>query len=137
MTAPPDPDLVIGLGARPGARAEDVHATVRALLARLALVPTAVRAYATLDARAAEPGLLAVAGAAPLLAYPAEELARVPVPNPSPLAAAAVGSPSVAEAAALRAAAELARPGAAVELVGEKLAGAGVTAAVARIRPAS
>jgi cobalamin biosynthesis protein CbiG len=134
MTEPPQGDLVVGLGARPGVRAADARATVRALLARLALVPAAVRAYATLDARAAEPGLLAVAGPA-LLAYPAEVLARVPVPNPSALAAAAVGSPSVAEAAALHAAAELAPPGAEVELVGEKLAGAGVTAAVARIRP--
>jgi cobalamin biosynthesis protein CbiG len=135
MTGPPEAELVVGLGARPGVSAADARATVRALLDGLALVPADVRAYATLDARAAEPGLRAVAGAA-LLAYPAEVLARVPVPNPSALAAASVGTASVAEAAALHAAAELAPPDAEVELVGEKLAGARVTAAVARIRPA-
>ncbi len=127
-----DHGLVIGLGARPGVRAEDVRATVDALLSRLAPVPVTVRAYATVDARADEPGLRAVAGPA-LLAYPPHVLAGVPVPNPSPLAAAAVGTPSVAEAAALHAATQLAAPGAVVELVGEKLAGPAVTAAAARI----
>jgi cobalamin biosynthesis protein CbiG len=125
-------DLVVGLGCRPGALADDVRATVAALLARHGLDPAAVCAYATLDERAGEPGLLELAGAG-LLAYPARLLALVDVPNPSARVAAAVGTAGVAEAAALHAAAELAPPGAGVALVAPKLAGVGVTAAAARI----
>jgi cobalamin biosynthesis protein CbiG len=127
-------DLVVGLGCRPGVAAADVLATVAALLARHDLDPAAVRAYATLDERAAEPGLRALTGSA-LLAYPAGLLALVDVPNPSARVAAAVGTASVAEAAALHAAGELAPQGAEVALVAPKLAGAGVTAAAARISP--
>lgn len=128
--------LVVGLGARPGVRAMDVRALVKDLLDRHALNPAAVRAYATLDVRTAEPGLRAVAGAA-LLGYPARVLARVPVPNPNPRVFAAVGTPTVAEAAAIHAATVLAPPDCVVDLVGEKLAGLGVTAAVARISAAT
>ena len=127
-------DLVVGLGCRSGVRAADVRATVAALLARHGLDPAAVRAYATLDERAGEPGLRALAGPV-LLAYPARLLALVDVPNPSARVAAAVGTAGVAEAAALHGAAELAPPGASVALVAPKLAGTGVTAAVARIGP--
>jgi len=127
-------DLVVGLGCRPGVRAADVSDTVRALLRRHALDPADIRAYATLLARAGEPGLRAVAGPG-LLSYPPEVLATVAVPNPSERVAAAVGTPGVAEAAALHAARELAGPDGRAELVAPKLAGAGLTAAVARIFP--
>jgi cobalamin biosynthesis protein CbiG len=127
-------DLVVGLGCRPGVLAADVRATVRAVLDRHALDPAAVRAYATLVARAGEPGLRAVTGPE-LLAYPAEVLALVRVPNPSERVAAAVGIPGVAEAAALHAAGVLAPAGGGARLVAAKLAGVGVTAAVARIHP--
>jgi cobalamin biosynthesis protein CbiG len=129
-------DLVVGLGCRPGVLAADVRATVRAVLDRSALDPAAVRAYATLAARAGEPGLRAVTGSE-LLAYPAEVLALVRVPNPSERVAAAVGIPGVAEAAALHAAGVLAPAGGGALLVAAKLAGVGVTAAVARIHPAA
>ena len=125
---------MVGLGCRPGVRAADVSDTVRGLLRRYALDPADVRVYATLDARAGEPGLRAVAGPG-LLGYPPEVLARVAVPTPSRRVAAAVGTPGVAEAAALHAAGELAGPGGRAELVAAKLAGVGVTAAVARILP--
>jgi cobalamin biosynthesis protein CbiG len=124
--------LVVGLGCRRGAGAGAVRAAVDALLARHGADPRAIRAYATLEARAAEPGLRAVAGDL-LLAYPAAVLAEVDVPNPSATVLAATGTPSVAEAAAVHAARLLASPGAAVELVGEKLVSGGVTAALARI----
>jgi cobalamin biosynthesis protein CbiG len=127
-------DLVVGLGCRPGVSAAEVRATVAALLARHGLDPAEVRAYATLDERAGEPGLRALAGPG-LLAYPARLLALVDVPNPSARVAAAVGVAGVAEAAALHAAAELAPPGFPVTLVAPKLAGTGVTAAAARIAP--
>jgi cobalamin biosynthesis protein CbiG len=64
---------------------------------------------ATLDTRAAEPGVLAAAERLgwPLVGHPAAELAAVPVPAPSGRVAAAVGTPSVAEAAALLGGGEL------------------------------
>jgi cobalt-precorrin 5A hydrolase len=62
-----------------------------------------VTALATLDVRAAEPGLIGAATARgwPLTGHAAAVLAAVPVPTPSARVAAAVGTASVAEAAAL------------------------------------
>jgi cobalt-precorrin 5A hydrolase len=90
---------VVGIGARPGVSVAEVLAAVDAVLPAGA---DDVR-LATLDARAAEPGVLAAAGARgwPLTGHPAAALAAVPVPSPSARVAAAVGTPSVAEAAAL------------------------------------
>ena len=89
----------MGVGAVRGVSAEEVLAAVDAVLPAGARVAR----LATLDARAAEPGLRAAAAARgwPLTGHPAAELAAVPVPSPSPRVAAAVGTPSVAEAAAL------------------------------------
>jgi cobalamin biosynthesis protein CbiG len=60
-------------------------------------------ALATLDARATEPGLREAAARRgwPLAGHPATALAAVGVRAPSTRVAAAVGTPSVAEAAAL------------------------------------
>jgi cobalt-precorrin 5A hydrolase len=127
--------LVVGLGCRPGVRAEDVRAVLGAVLDGAGLAAADVFAYATLRARGGEPGLRAVTGDA-LLCFPAGVLGAIPVPNPSRAVATAVGTPAVAEAAALCAAADLAPPGSVVELVVPKRTGAGVTAAVARFRPA-
>lgn len=89
----------VGIGARPGVTAEEVLAAVDAVL------PPGARdvRLATLDTRAAEPGIAAAASARgwPLTGHPADELARVPVETVSARVAAAVGTPSVAEAAAL------------------------------------
>jgi cobalamin biosynthesis protein CbiG len=89
----------VGIGAPTGVTAEEVLAAVDAVLPPGA---AGVR-LATLDTRAAEPGIAAAAAARgwPLVGHPAAELARVPVPAPSGRVAAAVGTPSVAEAAAL------------------------------------
>ena len=91
--------MIVGVGARPGVSADEVLAAVDAVLPAGA---DGVR-LATLDARAAEPGLVeaAVARGWPLTGHPAAALAAVPVPSPSSRVAAAVGTPSVAEAAAL------------------------------------
>lgn len=126
--------LVVGLGCRPGVHPADVASLLRVVLDGHGLDEADVVAYATLQDRGGEPGLRAVAGDT-LLCFPARVLAVVPVPNPSRRVAAAVGTPAVAEAAAMHAAAELAPPGSTVELVAPKRAGAGVTAAVARFRP--
>ncbi|WP_223734438.1 cobalamin biosynthesis protein [Streptomyces purpurogeneiscleroticus] len=99
-------DLVVGIGARPGVPAEELTALVGAVLAEAGLPLAAVRALATVDARAREPGLRAAAAllGLELLSYPAAALASVPVPHPSDAVLAAAGTPSVAEAAALAAA---------------------------------
>ncbi|MFJ8738400.1 cobalamin biosynthesis protein [Embleya sp. NPDC127516] len=95
-------DLVVGVGAARGVGAEEVRASVCAVLARAGLERSAVLALVTVAARANEPGL--VAGAEllglPLFARAARELAEVPVPHPSERVRAAVGTPGVAEAAA-------------------------------------
>jgi len=89
--------------------------------------PALVTVLATLDRRATEPGPREYAAAlgCRLIGFPAAELAAQPVPGPSPAVAAAVGTPSVAEAAALLAA------GSNAVLRTPKRVHAGVTVAVA------
>jgi cobalt-precorrin 5A hydrolase len=91
--------ITVGVGTSTGVSAEEVLAAVDAVLPDGA---TRVR-LATLDARAGEPGLRAAAARRGwlLIGHPATALAEVRVPTPSDRVAAAVGSPSVAEAAAL------------------------------------
>jgi len=91
--------ITVGVGASAGVSAEDVLAAVDAVLP---IGATGVR-LATLAARAAEPGLRAAAADRgwQLVGHPAQELAQVSVPTPSRRVADAVGTASVAEAAAL------------------------------------
>ncbi|MGG2465306.1 cobalamin biosynthesis protein [Streptomyces sp. RGM 3693] len=98
--------LVVGVGARRGVAAEEVVELVGAALAVVGRSPAALVALATVEAKAAEPGVLGAARrlGVPLWSFPAAELAAVRVPAPSAAARAAVGTPSVAEAAALLAA---------------------------------
>lgn len=95
--------IVVGVGARSGV---EVTGPVLAVLAGAGLTAGAVDVLATLDRRAAEERIRALAAAHGwrLAGFPAAALAGVVVPNPGRAAAAAVGSPSVAEAAALLAA---------------------------------
>jgi cobalt-precorrin 5A hydrolase/precorrin-3B C17-methyltransferase len=104
--------LVVGVGASRGAPAEEVLGLVEAALADAGLSRHSVSHLATVDAKADEPGLLAAAAAlgVELVTHPAETLAAVAVPNPSPAPQAAVGTPSVAEAAALVGGGELLVP---------------------------
>lgn len=106
------PSLVVGVGASKGAPAEEVHGLVLDALAGAGLSPSSVAALATVDAKAGEPGVLAAAErlGVPLRTYPAEELAAVRVPNPSDAPLVALGTPSVAEAAALAGGGELLVP---------------------------
>ncbi|SEO75806.1 cobalt-precorrin 5A hydrolase / precorrin-3B C17-methyltransferase [Actinacidiphila rubida] len=126
------PSLVVGVGASRGAPAAEVLALVRGALAEAGLAGKSVTALATVDAKASEEGIVAAAAhlGVELRTYPAQELARVAVPNPSRAPLEAVGTPSVAEAAAL-----LAAGGATAELVVPKRKSAMATAAVARRRP--
>ncbi|MEV5381545.1 precorrin-3B C(17)-methyltransferase [Streptomyces sp. NPDC052721] len=97
------PSLVVGVGASKGAPAEEVIGLVEEALREAGLSPRSVAELATVDAKAEEPGIVAAAErlGVPLVTYSAEELAAVEVPNPSDAPLAAVGTPSVAEAAAL------------------------------------
>ncbi len=91
--------MTVGVGAVSGVSVTEVLAAVDAVLPAGARVAR----LATLEARAAEPGVRGAAAARgwPLTGHPAAVLAGVAVPSPSARVAAAVGTPSVAEAAAL------------------------------------
>jgi cobalamin biosynthesis protein CbiG len=91
--------ITVGIGARSGVSAEEVLAAFDAVLPPRA---GEVR-VATLDARALEPGLRDAAARRgwTLVGHPATALAQVRTPRTSARVAAAVGTGSVAEAAAL------------------------------------
>ncbi|MFI6036743.1 precorrin-3B C(17)-methyltransferase [Streptomyces sp. NPDC051315] len=97
------PSLVVGVGASKGAPAGEVLDVIEGALREAGLSAAAVAELATVDAKADEPGVLAAASrlGVPVVTYSAGELAAVEVPNPSDAPLAAVGTPSVAEAAAL------------------------------------
>ena len=118
------PSLVVGVGASSGAGADAAAALLDTALAGLARQSLAE--VATIDRRAGDPVVTSLA--LPLRAFTAEALAAVDVPTPSEVVRAAVGTASVAEAAALLAAG----PGA--ELVVPKQAGKEATVAIARRR---
>lgn len=85
---------------------------IGAALAQAGLDPGEVAELATLDGKSREPGIMGAAArlGVPVLAYAADELAAVAVPHGSRAALAAVGTPSVAEAAALARGGELLVP---------------------------
>jgi len=118
------PSLVVGVGASSNAPADAAATLLDAALAGLARA--SVAEVATIDRRAGDPVVTSLG--LPVRAFAAEALATVDVPTPSEAVRAAVGTPSVAEAAALLAAG----PGA--ELVVAKVAGKEATVAVARRR---
>lgn len=97
------PSLVVGVGASRGAPVDEVLGLVEGALRDAGLSVRSVAELATVDAKAGEPGIVGAAGrlGVPLVTYTAEELAGVSVPTPSDAPLAAVGTPSVAEAAAL------------------------------------
>jgi precorrin-3B C17-methyltransferase/precorrin-6y C5,15-methyltransferase (decarboxylating) CbiE subunit/precorrin-6Y C5,15-methyltransferase (decarboxylating) CbiT subunit len=123
--------VVVGVGCSSGATASEVATVVADALAAAAVGPAG--RVATVDRRATHPAVTAVAdGDRGLVTFPATLLAAVDVPNPSPAVATAIGTPSVAEAAALLGAG----PGS--RLIVDKRRYATATAAVAvGARPAS
>ncbi|MFD5820173.1 precorrin-3B C(17)-methyltransferase [Streptomyces sp. NPDC127038] len=106
------PSLVVGVGASRGAPVEEVLGLVEDALREAGLSVRSVAGLATVDAKSEEPGIVGAADrlGVPLLTYDAGELAAVTVPNPSGAPLAAVGTPSVAEAAALIGGGELLVP---------------------------
>ncbi|MFE7428212.1 precorrin-3B C(17)-methyltransferase [Streptomyces sp. NPDC057545] len=104
--------LAVGVGASRGAPVDEVVGLVHDALREAGLSPLSIAELVTVDAKADEPGIVAAAArlGVPLRTYAAEALARVEVPNPSGAPLAAVGTPSVAEAAALAEGGELLVP---------------------------
>jgi cobalt-precorrin 5A hydrolase/precorrin-3B C17-methyltransferase len=125
------PSLVLGIGSSRGVTSDEVLGLIDATLADAGLSAGSVHGIATVDAKADEQGILAAAAERgwAVTTYPAETLAAVEVPNPSDVVRAAVGTPSVAEAAALVSADGRA------ELIVPKRASAMATVAVARHAP--
>jgi cobalt-precorrin 5A hydrolase / precorrin-3B C17-methyltransferase len=125
------PSLAVGAGSSRGVDAAEAGRLIDEVLGELGVSRLAVRALATAELKADEPGLLQAARERGwrVETFTAQALAGVAVPNPSEVVRAAVGTPSVAEAAALLAAG----PGAG--LIAPKRASAHATVAVARARP--
>ncbi len=97
-------EVAIGVGCDRGAALATFDRALADAGAQLG--PIRVRRLATIDRKADEPAILALAAARgwPLVIYPGVLLARVASRNPSPLVMHHLGVPSVAEAAALLAA---------------------------------
>jgi len=127
------PSIIVGVGASSGAPAGELADLASAALADAGLATASIAAVATLDRKGEEPAIVALAASwdVPIQVFDSAALTAVPVPTPSPQVEAAVGTPSVAEAAALLAS------GAGASLVAAKRRSAAATVAIARrARPA-
>lgn len=100
-------EFVVGIGMRRGVGVDEILAVVREFVG-----DNTIRCFATVDRRAAEPGLTAAAATlgVPIVSFTPAELAAIEVPNPSQHSLSALGTPSVAEAAAILAGRNLVLP---------------------------
>lgn len=135
--------LAVGIGSARGVSRDAVLDCLDTALAAHGLDRRAVRCFATVELKADEAGILETvaqhraeygAPGGELATYPAAALAAVEVANPSEAVAREVGTPSVAEAAALLAGREHGGAGG-VELAVPKHKGGNVTVAAARMLP--
>lgn len=129
--------LALGLGCDRGTPAATVQQALDEALAQLGASLADIAAVASIDLKADEAGFaeLARRHGWSIHFYPAAELARVAVPNPSETVRKYTGTPSVSEAAALLAAGQAANP-AALVVEKHKLRGAdgkNATLSLARI----
>ncbi|MEV6649541.1 precorrin-3B C(17)-methyltransferase [Streptomyces sp. NPDC051219] len=106
------PSLVVGVGASKEAPVDEVLGLIEGALRDAGLCADSVVELATVDAKAGEAGIVGAAArlGVPVRTYDAGTLAGIAVPNPSGAPLAAVGTPSVAEAAALAGGGELLVP---------------------------
>jgi cobalt-precorrin 5A hydrolase/precorrin-3B C17-methyltransferase len=120
------PSLVAGVGCSKGAEADEILDLLRRSLAEAGLAEESVAAFASIDVKRDEAGLLEAAQKldVPIHFHPAEALRTVEAPNPSEVVREAVGTPSVAEAAVISSGAKL---------VMEKRKSANATLAVGRL----
>ncbi len=122
------PSLIVGLGCSRDAPAQEIGGLVDRAFADAGLSALSIAEVRSVDAKRDEPGLLEAARERrwPLRFFASHVLAQVAVPNPSAAVSRAMGTPSVAEAAALLDGAELLIP---------KRRSASATVAVARRTP--
>ncbi|TVQ57942.1 MAG: hypothetical protein EA366_07680 [Spirulina sp. DLM2.Bin59] len=97
--------LWVGLGCGRGTSLAGMEAALTAVLSSAGLAREAIAGIATVDRKGDEVALLQLCaqGGYPLVTFTPEELAAIPVPTPAKIVAATLGTPSVAEAAALKA----------------------------------
>jgi cobalt-precorrin 5A hydrolase/precorrin-3B C17-methyltransferase len=129
------PTMVVGVGASTGADPDGLRRLVRSQLAAAGVSVNAVGALATIDRKSREPAIMDLASelGVECLSFASAELSPIQVPNPSGVVLGAVGTPSVAEAAALAGAG----PGAVLEMTKTVSSTRDSTVAVARrSRPA-
>jgi cobalt-precorrin 5A hydrolase/precorrin-3B C17-methyltransferase len=114
--------LWVGIGCERGTPRQVIEAAIHQAFQSHHLAEAAIAGLATIDLKANEVGLLELREADnyPLWCFTPEQLATVEVPTPSPVVQAEVGTPSVAEAAALLAASQV-TPDAAAKLLVSKL----------------
>jgi len=93
--------LVVGVGARPGVGEDELDAAIDRALAAANRRRSEVAALATVDRRADSVRPFAESRGWELVVFTAAELAGVDVPRPSDRVRDRVGTPSVAEAAAI------------------------------------
>lgn len=95
--------LWVGVGCERGASRQLIETAIQQVCRSNHLAVGAIAGVATIDLKADEVGLVELCGDRhwPLRTFPADVLRCVPVPNPSSIVESEVGTPSVAEAAAL------------------------------------
>ncbi|MEG4939792.1 cobalamin biosynthesis protein [Microcoleus sp. F4-D5] len=95
--------LWIGIGCERGTHKELIETAIKQVCRAYHLAESAIAGIATIDTKSGEVGLLELCQERnwPLKTFAADILSSVEVPNPSNIAVKEVGTPSVAEAAAL------------------------------------
>lgn len=98
--------LWVGVGCERGTPRELIEKAIREVFQANHLAEGAIAGIATIDIKADEVGLVELCSdrAFPFITFPANTLRQVSVPNPSQVVETEVGTPSVAEAAAMLAA---------------------------------
>ncbi|MDI9313193.1 MAG: cobalamin biosynthesis protein [Hydrotalea sp.] len=136
------PRLAVGIGLERGAPVAAVADLLTTALQKINAHPRAVATIASIDIKMDEVALHNLSSNLhlPLRFFTSEELSAVPVPNPSAVVEKETGTPSVAEAAALRAAGYYPSPEThsakpQPKLLLEKQKGDGVTIAISEILP--
>jgi len=98
--------VILGIGCDRGTLLQTLETTVDLALQEAGLGRDSVQSLATIDKKNDEVALLSLSSAHdwPLIFYSADQLAAVEVPNPSEVVRKFMGTPAVAEAAAMLAA---------------------------------
>ncbi|MBE9226900.1 precorrin-3B C(17)-methyltransferase [Phormidium sp. LEGE 05292] len=101
--------LWLGIGCERGSSKKLIESAIQQVCQKYHLAESAIAGIATIDIKADEVGLIEVCQEKnwPLKTFSAEILGKINVPNPSTIVAAEVGTPSVAEAAAICAGLEM------------------------------